>query len=126
MDELIPGVPDIFREVDVLLEDWLIDAKMTPEEDWQQVSQAVASNARKIKRSASSVFPPNLLSNSNLFEQLPISSVHGFAPPNSLFSFRQDLRSDFPARPPSPRGTYWLSPSSSSCCPLCRLPLLDV
>ena len=38
MDELIPGVPDIFREVDVLLEDWLIDAKMTPEEDWQQVS----------------------------------------------------------------------------------------
>ena len=62
MDELIPGVPDIFREVDVLLEDWLIDAKMTPEEDWQQVRQAVASNARQIKRSASSVSPPNLLS----------------------------------------------------------------
>ena len=42
MDELIPGVPDIFREVDVLLEDWLIDAKMTPEEDWQQVSSATS------------------------------------------------------------------------------------
>ena len=57
MDELIPGVPDIFREVDVLLEDWLIDAKMTPEEDWQQVSsiarpiltvgEAVRSRVRK-------------------------------------------------------------------------------
>ena len=43
MDELIPGVPDIFREVDVLLEDWLIDAKMTPEEDWQQVSNSAPS-----------------------------------------------------------------------------------
>ena len=50
MDELIPGVPDIFREVDVLLEDWLIDAKMTPEEDWQQVRQSPPThvNARQI------------------------------------------------------------------------------
>ena len=53
MDELIPGVPDIFREVDVLLEDWLIDAKMTPEEDWQQVRQSPRThvNARQIIRS---------------------------------------------------------------------------
>ena len=56
MDELIPGVPDIFREVDVLLEDWLIDAKMTPEEDWQQVS-SVARHTLLRRRVPQNVTP---------------------------------------------------------------------
>ena len=57
MDELIPGVPDIFREVDVLLEDWLIDAKMTPEEDWQQVRQSPRTH---VESNEASVFPSKL------------------------------------------------------------------
>ena len=70
MDELIPGVPDIFREVDVLLEDWLIDAKMTPEEDWQQVRQSPRTHAR-VKSYEASVFPPNLLLMAAKLNSLP-------------------------------------------------------
>jgi hypothetical protein len=38
MDELFPE-NDIFREVESVLEDFCIDSKMTPDENWQQVGR---------------------------------------------------------------------------------------